>query len=67
MGLHVELNNRICPVYENGIEDAVHVIIHCPVYSNLRNAQFDKAAQINANFLYVDIVEKLIFCSPTQI
>ena len=32
----LELNRRICPLCRNGIEDEIHVMLHCPVYSNLR-------------------------------
>ena len=39
----LELKNRICPVCKNDIEDEIHVILHCPVYSDLRKTLFDKA------------------------
>ena len=41
----LELNRRICPLCKNGIEDEIHVMLHCPVYSNLRKVLLDKAAQ----------------------
>ena len=57
----LELKNRICPVCKNDIEDEVHVILHCPVYSDLRKTLFDKAAQINTNFLNMGTIDKFIF------
>ena len=48
---------------QNGIEDEMHVILHCPVYSDLRKNLFDKTAQINLNFLSLtlDASDKLVF------
>ena len=46
----LSVDERICPLCRNGIEDEKHVLIHCPAYNCIRTELFEKAALVNNGF-----------------
>ncbi len=34
---NLKVEERICELCKNGVEDEAHFILHCPVYDGLRN------------------------------
>ena len=60
---NVLLENRKCSFCHNiginVIEDEMHVLLHCPLYIDLRQQLYFKACQHFANFDNVDDVEKI--------
>ena len=48
----VALEDRICKLCDlNQVEDETHFLINCPLYSDYRRDMFDKALEIDVNFM----------------
>lgn len=54
-------NLRICQICNNGIEDEKHVILDCPLNTDLRNELFVAANICNNNFNSLSDDDKFIF------
>ncbi len=53
--------DTVCFQCADMIESEEHVILHCPLYGNLRKVMFDHAENVNPDFINVMSDEKLIF------
>lgn len=58
---NIHLNNRVCFNCQTEIEDERHALINCPLYSDFRDAVFEKCQLSNNQFLDMDDYEKLTF------
>ena len=52
---------RKCFNCQESVEDEVHVLLHCPQYTSLRNKLFSKAGDIRNDFYSLDDNEKISF------
>ena len=59
----VEINNRICPVCSQMVEDEFHFLMQCPAYQDLRATMFNRIACDHAYFAEMDDLEKFIFAN----
>ena len=58
----IDIEQRLCEICRNGdIEDEIHFLIKCNVYSHARNRLFEKCLTKNVNFMSFDDQDKLIF------
>ena len=61
--IYVLVENRKCTFCHNiginVVEDEIHVLLHCPLYIDIRQQLFIKSSQHFANFYNVDDVEKI--------
>ena len=55
------LNDRKCFTCKDPVEYEMHVLLHCPVYSLLRNNLFHEAEQLSNGFLNLSDNEKITF------
>jgi hypothetical protein len=58
---NLDVNNRICPICKQNVETEIHVLTQCPAYQLLRNVLFDKAKDINADFINMNDEQKSMF------
>ena len=63
---NIPSENRMCHYCKNEIEDELHVMCVCPVYSNHRKILFSEIISTYNNFSYLDITEKLCFIMATE-
>ena len=59
----VEINNRICPVCSQMVEDEFHFLMQCPAYQDLRATMFNRIACDYAYFVKMDDLERFIFAN----
>ncbi len=53
--------DRVCFQCADIIESEEHVILHCPLYDDVRKVIFDQAENVNPDFINMISEEKLIF------
>ncbi len=53
--------NRVCFNCTNDVESEEHVLMHCPLYDDLRKNLFDSVTVINGNFPDLSIQQKFIY------
>lgn len=58
---NVSVNERVCSVCTNEVEDEAHVILRCPLYNNFRDELFNVAVTFKDNFLSLTDSQKLVF------
>ena len=56
----LDVDSRTCPICKNGIEDEKRVILQCSLYDDIRKHLFDKAANVNENFIGLSDTDKLV-------
>ena len=61
----IPLSQRLCPFCHHDIEDEVHFLVNCELYSDLRSILFDKALLINPAFYAMSSFEQFIFLLQT--
>ena len=54
-------NERVCSNCINTIENEMHVLLHCPRYTNIRHILFLECLKVNVNFTNMSDCDKLIF------
>jgi hypothetical protein len=58
----IDVSDRICPCCNmNTVEDEIHFLLHCPLYSAQRNSLFEQISNIFPNFQTSPDSDKLIF------
>lgn len=66
----LDIENRVCSnnqcILHNCIEDEYHVLMKCPMYSELRADLFNRANAINLDFMNLSEDEKFIFLFQNQ-
>ena len=55
------LEDRHCYICTNRVEDEEHVLLHCPMYQEIRQTLFDKIITSNRDFLQKTNIEMLCF------
>ena len=53
-------NERKC-IFCNEVESEQHVILHCPLYDDIRDILFEKATHVSSDFTSLSDTDKLIF------
>ena len=63
LGRHnkTDINNRICPLCKNGIEDEYHFIILCSSLNNIRNKMFANIQSIFPSFHVLTDEKKFLY------
>ena len=57
---NIPVENRVCPVCNNGIEDEIHFLFVCSFYTNIRTVYFNTIQQKGyTNFENENVSEKL--------
>ena len=57
----LDVNNRICPICNIGIEDEMHVLLKCSTYTEIRQLLLQKARSVNTMFNSYNDIEMLCF------
>lgn len=58
---HLKVEERICELCQLSlVEDELHFLCTCPRYANLRHSMYEKAAELNPNFVNLDIERKFV-------
>ena len=57
--VNLDVNERVCFHCNNIIEDEEHVLLHCPLYDDLRQTLFLYVTDAIPNFLTMPILDKL--------
>ena len=57
----IPINDRICEICNEGIEDEIHFICHCPQYTLLRDNLFEQATNVWSPFSNATDKDKLVF------
>ena len=60
-GVYIPVDERICQICNEGVEDELHVLFKCPFYNEVQMCLFSKATELNPNFVYFDEVDKFIY------
>ena len=58
---NAELTDRICQLCSTAIEDEVHFLCECPLYSDYRSQLFHAASQVETTFMNMDKIEQFTF------
>ena len=63
LGRHnkTDINNRICPLCKNGVEDEYHFIILCSSLNNIRNKMFANILSIFPSFHVLTDEKKFLY------
>ena len=63
LGRHnkTDINNRICPLCKNGVEDEYHFIILCSSLNNIRNKMFANILSIFPSFRVLTDEKKFLY------
>ena len=59
--VNVPADQRFCHFCDNCIEDEVHTIVGCPMYTKLRNVLFTQATYFKNDFIQMTDIDKLLF------
>ena len=57
----VPLPERTCQVCNQAVEDEIHFLLTCDVYSNLRRKLISKAIGFDNSFTQLDEIEQFVF------
>ena len=63
---NIKCEERCCFNCSNLIEDETHVILHCPVYSDIRKKKFTDVLKANTNFMSLSDCQKMVFLFSNQ-
>ena len=65
----LDVNQRICPICHNSVEDEKHVLLYCPFYLEFTTVLTNKAREVNAYFRNLNENEQLaiLFSSTDMI
>ena len=63
VGRHQKLpkSERLCLTCPNDVEDEIHFLIKCDLYTTIRKPLFDFSLNIKPNFLFYTDQEKFVF------
>ena len=48
---NLPINERVCFNCNNCVEDEIHVLLHCPVYNDVRQVLFNKCIDVWSDFI----------------
>ena len=65
--LKLPLNERTCPVCQDGIEDEIHFLVRCKYYETLRQPLFSKCTELKPQFGFYPDKLKFSFIMTTPI
>lgn len=60
-GKHLPVEQRCCYVCQNSVESEIHVIVHCPLYQDLREELFNQCKTVEPLFDMMNDERKLCF------
>ena len=63
---NLPLEERCCFNCFNTVEDEYHVILHCPVYNDLRQVLFTESLKIDEHFNSFTDCQKMVFLFSNQ-
>ena len=55
------VNERVCVICHEQIEDEKHVLLNCPLYANLRERLFNEVKRSNVHFIILSDDDKFIY------
>ena len=55
------VNERVCLICHDQIEDEKHVLLDCPLYADLRESLFNEAKRSNVHFIILSDDDKFIY------
>ena len=55
------VNERACFIYHDQIEDEKHVLLDCPLYTDLREILFKEVKRSNVHFIILSDDDKFIY------
>ena len=64
--LYLQLHERICPVCDSAVEDEIHFLCECPLYSHIRSSLFELANADDSNFCSMDLLDKFVYLMSNQ-
>ena len=63
---NLQLHERICPVCDSAVEDEIHFLCECPLYSHIRSSLFELANADDSNFCSMDLLDKFVYLMSNQ-
>ena len=63
---NLQLHERICPICNSAVEDEIHFLCECPLYSHLRSSLFESAQNNDSNFSRIDLLDKFVYLMSNQ-
>ena len=55
------VNERVCFICHDQIEDEKHVLLYCPLYADLREKLFNEVKRSNVHFIILSDDDKFIY------
>ena len=65
--LKLPLDERVCPVCQEGTEDEIHFLVQCNYYEILRKPLLDKCSELRPQFCFYSDEQKFTFMMTTPI
>ena len=59
--MNVPADQRFCHFCDNCIEDEVHTIVRCPMYTKVRNEMFTQVTYFNNDFMQMTDIDNFFF------
>ena len=63
---NLSLCDRICPVCSRSVEDEIHFLCQCPLYTEIRNTLFKRASEDSDDFIRMDVFDKFVYLMSNQ-
>ena len=63
---NIDREERICDFCKDAVEDEIHFLFRCKLYSEFRKSLFSKAREISPHFDTRDVEENLAFLMTTM-
>jgi len=58
---NLPVEDRTCPLCQNGVESETHVLLYCPIYTDIRSEYFNTCRQYMDGFTDMNDVQKTAF------
>ena len=65
--LNLSIEERICPICHEGIEDEIHFLVKCKQFDSLRKPIFERCTELRPQFSFYPDKEKFIYIMTTPL
>ena len=65
--LNVPADQKFCHFCDNCIEDEVHTIVKCPMYTKVRTESFTRATYFNNDFIQMPDIDLIFLFSDKRV